>query len=63
MSEFVSPEELHRQQRSPVGPTVIDVRGADEYAAGHIPGAVNIPAEELSQRLADIPRDRPVVTY
>jgi rhodanese-related sulfurtransferase len=63
MSELISPGELRRQQALPVGPTVIDVRGADEYAAGHIPGAVNIPADELSQRLADIPRDRPVVTY
>lgn len=54
MSELVSPGELRRQQASPVGLTVIDVRGADEYAAGHVPGALNIPADELPGRLAHI---------
>lgn len=44
-------------------PTVIDVRGPDEYAAGHVPGAVNIAADELPRRLAEVPHDRPVVTY
>jgi rhodanese-related sulfurtransferase len=63
MDEFVAPEELHRQQTSARAPTVIDVRGADEYAAGHVPGAIHIPADELPRRLGEIPRDRPVVTY
>jgi rhodanese-related sulfurtransferase len=39
------------------------VRGADEYAAGHIPGALHIPGDELPRRRGEIPRDRPVVTY
>jgi rhodanese-related sulfurtransferase len=63
MSELVSPEELQRQTSLRERPTIIDVRSADENAAGHIPGALHIPAEELSGRLAEIPRDRPVVTY
>ena len=63
MSNLVLPEELQRQTALRQAPTIIDVRGADEYAAGHIPGALHIPAEELSERLAEIPRDRPVVTY
>jgi rhodanese-related sulfurtransferase len=63
MSELVSVAELRRHQVSLRPPTLIDVRGADDYAAGHIPGAVNIPADELLRRLAEIPRDRPVVTY
>jgi rhodanese-related sulfurtransferase len=63
MSELVSPEELHRRKTLPSAPTIIDVRGADEYVAGHLPGAVHIPADELPRRLAEIPRDRGVVTY
>jgi rhodanese-related sulfurtransferase len=42
---------------------VLDVRPAEEYAAGHIPGAVSLPLEELEQRLAELPRDREIVAY
>jgi len=34
--------------------TVLDVRPAEEYAAGHVPGAVNIPLQELEQRLDEL---------
>ncbi len=40
---------------------LIDVRPIREYEAGHLPGAVPMPIEELANRLAEIPRDRPVV--
>jgi phage shock protein E len=43
--------------------TVVDVRTPDEYAAGHVTDAVHIPLDELEGRAAEIPRDRPVVTY
>lgn len=43
--------------------TVVDVRPADEYAAGHIPGALSIPVPHLKQHLRDIPRDREVIAY
>ena len=42
---------------------VVDVRPPAEYDAGHIPGAVNVPPAELSQRLRDLPTDREVVAY
>lgn len=42
---------------------LLDVRTAQEFDAGHIPGAVNIPVDELRGRLGEIPRDRPVVAY
>ncbi len=42
---------------------VLDVRPADEYAAGHLPGAVSIPRDELAWRLAEIPADVEVVAY
>ncbi|NCG17856.1 MAG: metalloregulator ArsR/SmtB family transcription factor [Rhodobacterales bacterium] len=43
--------------------TVLDVRPHEEFAFGHIPGAVNVPLSELKQRMADLPRDREIVAY
>lgn len=43
--------------------TVLDVRPREEYAAGHLPGAVNIPIGELAKRLAELPRRKEVVAY
>jgi rhodanese-related sulfurtransferase len=42
---------------------LVDVRPAEEYAAGHIEGARSIPLAELEQRLADLPADHEVVAY
>lgn len=42
---------------------VVDVRTAAEYAAGHIPGAVNIPLGELQSRVADVPHGQPLVVH
>ena len=41
--------------------TIVDVRSANEWAAGHIPGAMHIPLGYLSERAGDIPGDKPVV--
>lgn len=43
--------------------TVLDVRPREEYAAGHIPGAVSIPLADLKKRLSSIPKSREVVAY
>jgi ArsR family transcriptional regulator len=43
--------------------TLLDVRPEDEYAAGHLPGALNIPLSELESRLMEIPKDREVIAY
>jgi rhodanese-related sulfurtransferase len=45
------------------GVTVVDVRPGDEYAAGHIPGAVSIPVPELKRRLRELPKRRQVIAY
>jgi len=42
---------------------VLDVRPAEEYRAGHIPGALSIPLKELERRLSDLPRERDIVAY
>jgi hydroxyacylglutathione hydrolase len=39
---------------------LLDVREPEEYAYGHVPGAVSLPQAELATRLAEVPRDRPV---
>lgn len=43
--------------------TILDVRPEDEFAIGHIPGALNIPFVELERRLGELPQDREVVAY
>jgi hydroxyacylglutathione hydrolase len=48
--------------RSPGASVVIDVRQANEYAAGHVPGSVHLAAGSLPDRLDGLPRDRPIVT-
>ena len=60
--EPVSRKELTRRLKADLV-TVLDVRPADEYAAGHLPKAVNIPLRELPRRLREIPRDREIVAY
>ncbi len=42
---------------------VIDVRPASEYQAGHIPGAINIPVDELPQHLESLPHGQEIVAY
>ena len=49
------------QQKEPV---VVDVRDQDDYRDAHVRGAINIPLNELSERLSDLPEDRdtPILT-
>jgi len=44
-------------------PLLLDVRTPKEYLSGHVPGAVNIPVDELRSRLDEIPRERNIATY
>jgi rhodanese-related sulfurtransferase/DNA-binding transcriptional ArsR family regulator len=43
--------------------TVLDVRPAEEYQAGHIAGAISVPLSELKNRLSELPRDQEIVAY
>lgn len=54
-------ELLRRVRKGEV--TILDVRPADEYRAGHIPGAISVPVPEMKKRLAELPRDREIVAY
>jgi rhodanese-related sulfurtransferase len=58
----ISREELLERMRA--GEVVVlDVRPAAEYAAGHLPDAVNVPPDELAARLAELPAGQSVVAY
>lgn len=43
--------------------TLLDVRPEEEYRAGHLPGALSVPLAELTERLAELPRDREILAY
>ena len=60
--EPVSRRELARRLRDGLV-TVLDVRPPDEFAAGHLPRAINIPLRQLAKRLRKIPRSREIVAY
>jgi rhodanese-related sulfurtransferase/predicted transcriptional regulator len=60
--EAIGREELiDRLGRGDV--VLVDVRPAQEFAAGHIEGARSIPLDELERRLAELPADREIVAY
>jgi ArsR family transcriptional regulator len=42
---------------------LLDVRPEEEYAAGHLPGALSISLEELEKRIGELPKSTPVFAY
>ncbi|WP_219117828.1 metalloregulator ArsR/SmtB family transcription factor [Janthinobacterium sp. UMAB-56] len=54
-------ELLERMQEASI--TVLDVRPAQEFAVGHLPGAINIPFEHLQRRLAELPPHQDIAAY
>jgi phage shock protein E len=54
---------LQRQARKDAALFVLDVRTPEEFASGHVPGAVNVPHDQLASRVAEVPRDKDVVVY
>ena len=61
--EAVTREELARRLQDGDPLVVLDVRPVAEHVAGHLPGAVSIPIDELRRRLAELPADREIVAY
>jgi rhodanese-related sulfurtransferase len=59
----ITPSELQARRDGGDAPTVIDVRSAEEYAAGHIPGAVNIPFDQIVERIGSVPTPHGVALY
>jgi rhodanese-related sulfurtransferase len=61
---LISPQALlERQAKGDSSLFVLDVRTPQEFSAGHVPGAVNIPYDEVASHLAEIPKDKDVVLY
>jgi len=61
---MTEPREIDVEElatRLETGVVVIDVREADEYDSGHVPGARFLPLSELEQRVDEVPADEPVL--
>ena len=59
----IAPEELAERSASSKPPVIIDVRTAQEYAGGHIPGALNIPYDEVADRISEVDAPHGVALY
>ena len=54
----ITPAELAERVRTRAAPLILDVRSSREYAAAHVPGAINIPHTELAGRLSELGIDK-----
>ncbi|MBW2241506.1 MAG: rhodanese-like domain-containing protein [Deltaproteobacteria bacterium] len=63
LAPSISAGELHDRREAGTAPVTIDVRTAEEYASGHIPGAVNIPFDEVAERIGEIDAPHGVALY
>jgi phage shock protein E len=61
-AELIAPRATHEGQASG-SVLIVDVRDPNEYAAGHVAGARNLPLDQLGDRLGELSRDQIVVTY
>jgi phage shock protein E len=63
-SPSIQPADYKTRYMDPKLPhTLIDVRTADEFKGGHIPGSINIAVNDLNAKLNKIPKDKPVIVY
>jgi phage shock protein E len=57
----IAPSEAKELVKS--GAVLVDVRTPEEFEAKHLPGAINIPVEDLDKRRAELPKEKDVVLY
>lgn len=53
-STTIGADELMTRIEAETAPTILDVRTPEEFAAGHVPGAINIPYTELEERYSEL---------
>ena len=59
----VSPDEVRRLVKEEGG-RLVDVRSQQEYGSGHLPGSINVPLQQLDQRLSTLgAKDKPLIVY
>jgi rhodanese-related sulfurtransferase len=59
----IAPSELSARRTAGTAPVIIDVRTAEEYATGHIPGALNIPFDQVAERISEVGAPHGVALY
>jgi len=59
----IAPTELAARRASGTAPVVIDVRTAEEFAAGHIPGAIHLPFDQVAERISEVDAPHGVALY
>ncbi len=59
----ISPEELRAEMATGDAPLVVDVRTPEEFRAGHIPGAINVPHDQVAAHAADLTSPNGVAMY
>jgi rhodanese-related sulfurtransferase len=59
----ISPQELELRLAQPEPPLLLDVRTPEEFRAGHIPGAINVPHEQVAGRTAELTAPNGVAVY
>jgi glyoxylase-like metal-dependent hydrolase (beta-lactamase superfamily II)/rhodanese-related sulfurtransferase len=62
-TERITASSAAEQLAESNGPLMVDVRTTGEWSAGHVDGALNLPLSQLSDRLAELPPDRPLIVY
>ena len=60
---LIKPDELATEIAEGNAPVIVDVRNEQDFKTGHLPGAINIPLEELELRKADLDSAKPTVFY
>jgi rhodanese-related sulfurtransferase len=61
--KYIKVDQVKAMQDAKKRVTIIDVRDKDQYDELHIKGARNVPLRELPTRLAEVPKQEPVVLY
>jgi rhodanese-related sulfurtransferase len=63
MAPMTQAQLLEHLRSHPDHVFVLDVRTPQEFAEGHVPGAVNVPYDQVASRLAEVPKDKDIVLY